>query len=120
MSGWVYLMANDAMPRLYKIGMTVLDPRERAMQLSASSGAPSEFAVLIAVRVPSPLMAERGLHDWYRDARPNDRREFFAFSTREELVLAIDTIRALAGATLPMLHDDLGYWVSLLPEGRRG
>ena len=38
--GWVYILTNEAMPGLVKIGYTMNDPAIRAEELSSDTGVP--------------------------------------------------------------------------------
>ncbi len=83
--GWVYLMRNEAMPGLVKIGMTFDDPRERANQLSAPTSVPMPFEVVHAIKTKYPSAVETMMHDLNKPYRIADNREFFRtdfFATR--------------------------------------
>ncbi len=110
MTGYVYLLANPGMPRLYKIGMTRGDPQERARQLSAPSGLPGDFEVLVAALVPHAGRFERELHSHYRMNRPNDRREFFVFSSRNELEEVCERIATGLGVMKCVRHEEFDFW----------
>jgi hypothetical protein len=72
----IYILTNEAMPDLIKIGMT--DNLERRVgELSRASGVPLPFEVYYACEVESMTEAEPALHDAFLDFRVNPKREFF-------------------------------------------
>lgn len=77
--GFIYLLANRAMPCYYKIGCTERSPHERADELSRSTSAPEPFDVVLYIEVPDFQLREQCLHGHLADFRPNMRREFFVF-----------------------------------------
>jgi hypothetical protein len=79
MAGFIYLLSNPAMPRYYKIGCTGGSPMDRANQLSAASGVPAPFKVLLYVRMENFQREEQWLHAQLADFRPRHSREFFLF-----------------------------------------
>jgi hypothetical protein len=79
MTGFVYMLANNAMPCYYKIGKTSKSPHRRAAELSATTSVPDRFNVVCYVEVEDANEAERRLHDFLADFRPNFEREFFMF-----------------------------------------
>jgi hypothetical protein len=81
MFGFVYLLANDAMPNLYKVGMTERSPHYRAQQL-ASTGVPRPFTVLCYVESDHMEWMERNMHQAMTDFRDTRQREFFRFSRK--------------------------------------
>lgn len=73
----VYVLTNEAMPGLVKIGMTDdAIPDTRVSQLY-STGVPLPFEVQYACRVDNALEVERALHSAFAPQRLNPRREFF-------------------------------------------
>ena len=82
MSGFVYVMTNDSMPGLVKIGHTINTPHQRAEQLN-TTGVPTPFRVEFAVLVKDPEGVEREIHDCFSDKRVNQSREFFAVDVHE-------------------------------------
>lgn len=77
--GFVYLLGNKAMPNYYKIGCTTGSPCARAGQLSAASGVPKPFHVLLYIEVDNFQRVEQRLHLELSDFRASRRREFFRF-----------------------------------------
>lgn len=77
MAGWVYIMSNEYMPGIYKIGMTTTSPETRAKELSSATGVPSPFKVEAAYHCQDPSYAEKELHDALSEYRINNSREFF-------------------------------------------
>jgi hypothetical protein len=75
--GFVYVMINPCMPGIYKIGMTLRSPRQRAEELSSATGVPESFEVAYYAEVDSPAELESSLHQAFADRRVSDRREFF-------------------------------------------
>ena len=59
--GWVYVIANDSMPGLVKVGFSTKDPHLRAEELS-STGTPLPFRVLYDALVFSPREIEQSVH----------------------------------------------------------
>ena len=81
MAGIVYVLTNEAMPDLVKIGHTnstdVKDLRQRVRNLY-TTGVPLPFDIYHAVRAEDPKKAEDLLHEAFRDYRINPNREFFS------------------------------------------
>lgn len=75
--GFIYCMGNEAMPGIYKIGMTERAPSQRCAELSSSTSAPLPFDLLFYGEVEDPCRAEREIHDQLYLERLNDSREFF-------------------------------------------
>lgn len=77
--GFVYLLGNAAMPCYYKIGCTERSPHRRAEELSAGTGVPHPFQVLLYIEADNFQKVEQRLHQELSDFRPNPSREFFCF-----------------------------------------
>ena len=75
--GWVYLLTNESMPGIVKIGMTTRCVDQRAKELSASTSAPTPFKVAHRWPVHDPMAVEAVVHRKLRSRRVNQRREFF-------------------------------------------
>ena len=74
-SGVVYILTNESMPGLIKIGKTG-NLKERLGTLNNTS-VPFNFQVYFAAEVEDMDEIERSFHDGFVDARVNPRREFF-------------------------------------------
>ena len=85
MSGYVYCLTNEAIPKLVKIGKTARDPQVRAAEISAATGVPTPFEVAWARKVPDMDKAEAALHAALSDYRLTRRREFFRCTAAEAL-----------------------------------
>ena len=88
---WVYVLQNQTMPGLYKIGYTHLLPEERAHQLSNSTGVAIPFKVAYAYKCHDGMMLEKEIHRYLDIYRVNNNREFFQVDLEE----AIQTIEFL-------------------------
>ena len=77
MSNIVYILTNEAMPDLIKIGMTSMSLEQRVAELSRPTGVPLPFDVYYAVEVENMREVEDALHDAFLDMRINPKREFF-------------------------------------------
>lgn len=85
----IYVLTNEAMPGLVKIGLTNNDSVEsRIAQLSAHSGVPLPFECYFAAEVGDAGKAEKILHQLFSENRVNPKREFFRLDP-EKVVLAI-------------------------------
>ena len=54
MAGWVYVLSNEFMPGIYKIGMTTTSPATRAKELSSATGVPAPFKIEAAYHCDDP------------------------------------------------------------------
>lgn len=77
----VYILVNEAMPGLVKIGKTN-DLRRRLSQLSNHTGVPAPFDVFYAAKAADMGRVERLMHDAFEDRRLF-RKEFFRVSAEQ-------------------------------------
>ena len=86
-SGIVYLLINEAMPGLVKIGKTTRnDPQLRVDELYNSS-VPVPFECVLAMRVDDPSSVEFALHTAFEPQRVNPRREFFKIDPEQAVAI---------------------------------
>jgi len=88
---WLYIMSNETMPNLLKIGFTNKTPDKRAKQLSRSTGVPLEFKVEYAFKCFNSQQLESEIHRYLLSSRINTNREFFEISL-EEAKRVVDTL----------------------------
>lgn len=72
----VYILQNDAMPGIVKIGRTSSDLEGRIRQLD-TTGIPLPFRCFYAAEVQNGSKVEERLHEAFGDMRVRERREFF-------------------------------------------
>lgn len=84
----VYILTNEAMPSVVKIGLTNDSVEARISQLSAHSGVPLPFECYFAAEVKDCAKLEKTLHQLFSENRINPKREFFKVDP-EKVVLAI-------------------------------
>lgn len=75
--GVVYVLSNQAMPGLLKIGMTTRTMQERLRELNSATGVPVPYRVEAVVEAEDARAVERETHRLLLGTRVNDRREFF-------------------------------------------
>lgn len=80
--GFVYCLGSEAMPCLYKIGMTSGPPMIRCAQLSSGTAVPVPFKILFYVEVQNPAGCEIAIHKAFNDFRVSESREFFCMDIR--------------------------------------
>jgi len=87
--GIVYLLTNDAMPGLVKIGMTTRKDLDQRLKELYTTGVPVPFKCEYACKVPLTRTKEleEALHQAFEPNRINPNREFFKVSTRQILPL---------------------------------
>ncbi|MBV6817546.1 GIY-YIG nuclease family protein [Rahnella sp. PD12R] len=76
--GWIYVLSSESMPGMFKVGMTRNHPRQRAGQLSKSSGSPTPFIIEAKFISTDPERDEKILHEALSRFRVNQSREFFS------------------------------------------
>jgi hypothetical protein len=87
--GWVYVIDNQAMPGLVKVGYSTKDPTLRAKEL-AGTGTPHPFRVVFDALVEEPREVEQAVHAILNQHR--EAKEWFKCSS----FLAIAAIRSSA------------------------
>lgn len=75
--GFIYMLANRAMPGLYKIGRTERSPSARCEELSNPTGVPMPFNILFYAEMTNHVRAEMDVHRAFADQRLANNREFF-------------------------------------------
>jgi hypothetical protein len=86
--GWVYVISNEAMPGLLKVGFSTKDPHLRARELS-HTGSPRPYIVEYDALVRAPRETEQLIHKALRGQR--DGKEWFR-CTLDQAVAAIQSV----------------------------
>ena len=83
--GIVYLLTNEAMPGMVKIGMTMRDDLTKRLNELYTTGVPLPFSCAYACQVPQDRVQqiETALHAAFAPQRVNESREFFRVSTEQ-------------------------------------
>ena len=84
----IYVLTNEAMPGLVKIGLTTDDVSARVAALSSATGVPLPFECYFAAEVKDCAKLEKILHQLFSENRVNPKREFFKVEP-ERVILAI-------------------------------
>jgi hypothetical protein len=80
---WVYILSNPTTPNLLKIGYTKLDPDTRAAQISRATGVALPYKVEWAFKCFNGEQLEGEVHNYLREYRVNNSREFFEVELSE-------------------------------------
>lgn len=75
----VYVLTNEAMPGLVKIGKTSGSIEKRMRELY-KTGVPIPFSCFYAVKVENSDFVESKIHEAFDDVRLNESREFFTIA----------------------------------------
>lgn len=87
----IYVLKNEAMPGLVKIGLTTDSVESRISNLSSSTGVPLPYECHFAAEIPEEVnldKLEKTLHQLFAEHRINPKREFFKVEP-EKVVLAL-------------------------------
>lgn len=91
--GYLYVLANSAMPDMVKVGKTKRQPSQRAQELSGVTGVPTPFIVVFEKLMRDCDAAENFVHTILarKGYRVSDNREFFSAPVSEvvEAVLQV-------------------------------
>ena len=88
-SGYVYLLINQSMEGIVKIGKTTRDPQNRVNELSNATGIPTPFTLIYKQFFNNCSDAEKAIHTNLGHYRVANNREFFKIAVYE----AIDIIQ---------------------------
>lgn len=86
--GFVYVLTNESMPGIVKVGLTTWLPEDRAHSLF-TTGVPTPFVVAYRAVTSRPDAVEQRAHKLLGNQRVNQRREFFEVSVEQ----AIEAVR---------------------------
>jgi Fe2+ transport system protein B len=75
--GWVYVLTNEAMPGLVKVGQTYKTPEIRAQELSSETGVAAHYVVVYKAFVPNYDQVEKVVHRKLKSAGKHYNKEFF-------------------------------------------
>lgn len=80
MEGYVYVLRNESLTGLLKIGSTTFGAEKRAKQLSNTTAIPTPFIVAYEIYVSHHEEFEKTIHKKLSQYRVNPKREFFEVS----------------------------------------
>lgn len=84
--GWIYVLTNEHMPGLVKIGQTANEPHIRASELH-TTGVPSAFEIEYKGLYEDYTIIERSVHRALSTYRVSSNREFFRIDVAEAIVV---------------------------------
>ena len=99
-TGWIYILENEHMPGLLKIGFTRKTVEGRIRELSDHTGVPTAFICVFRRRVRNPEVVETAVHRAL--AACNVAKEFF----RVDFELAVASVRDPAFKNLEPFEDE--------------
>jgi len=100
--GWVYIITNESMPDLVKIGYSKKDPILRAKELN-NTGVPHEYRVAYDALVINPRECEVIVHNKYSYRR--EAKEWFKSSVSEAVSIIQETLSEII--LLEKMHVDI-------------
>lgn len=107
--GYVYILANDSMPGLLKIGKTMHHPEGRARDLQ-STGVATPFKVVYFIPTNQMSAVEQAVHQLLAQYRVSPRREFF----RVDAQTAVNAVASYGGPTTRQGGGLSCFWVLIL------
>jgi hypothetical protein len=108
--GYVYVLKNDYMPGLVKIGMTIRDDYRNRLNDLYTTGVPVPFKAVHAskVRKEDTRKIEQALHVAFAPDRVNPRREFFHMEAERVIaMLRVIEIEDVTDYTNVILRENL-------------
>lgn len=83
----VYVLSNESMPNIVKIGKTTQKDVEQRMSQLYSTGVPTPFRCEYAVEVKDCHKTEQALHIAFDPYRINPKREFFKIAAEQAIAI---------------------------------
>ena len=121
----VYVVVNDSMPNLVKIGMTLRSMSERLAELNNTS-IPVKFEVAKFFICDEPPVIESKIHEHFKNSRLNNNREFFRETPDniERFVRALGSISSgqkyadIKRAKKAKYEEMFSHYCQLIAKGR--
>jgi hypothetical protein len=110
MRGWVYVITNNAMPGLVKVGFSRKDPNLRAKELN-HTGAPHPYIVAYDAMVYEPRDIEQKVHSDL--SRVREGKEWFRCSLRDAIASIRSVVRS--GVLMEPIKNPDGVAAQLSP-----
>jgi hypothetical protein len=110
--GYIYVLANPAMPNMVKIGKCRDIPNVRAAKLSRNTAVPAAFEVIFQHRVYDLDAIERLIHRELGYRRYSRKREFYTVNPN----LAVSLVRSVI---LAAAEAERQFVAGLSPLGRK-
>lgn len=109
-TGYIYVLKNQYMQGLLKIGFTTRKPDDRVKELSGHTGVPGKFSLVRSWEVDDPAAIEKSVFSTLRSYRAEG--EFFAISVEEAQSKIVETLQRLGqadsnGVTIPQKTREL-------------
>lgn len=107
--GFIYILTNEAMPNVVKVGKTTKEPSSRATQLSAATGVPTRFSLFRCYEVTDCGDAEKYTHRILERifGRPNSQREFFSAAADDVAVILGEALQPFLVREEPSTTNDI-------------
>ena len=80
---WIYVLSNESIPDVVKIGYTKQTPEERAYQISSATGVATPFKVEYTFKCHEGEFLEAEIHRHLDSCRVSTNREFFNIGIKE-------------------------------------
>jgi len=90
----IYILTNEAMPNLIKIGYTTRDDLNTRIKELYTTGVPLPFEIYYACLVDDAKKTEKILHQLFQENRINNNREFFQINP-DKVKLALSLINPI-------------------------
>ncbi len=91
-AGFVYVLSNESMPGIVKIGMTTRDPEVRLKEINAATGV-LPFAIEAVIISRNAKWTEREVHERLAGRRISKSREFFRIDPAQAKKTIFDVAR---------------------------
>lgn len=113
-SGYIYILSNDSLSGMVKIGRTSRDPETRAKELSSATGIPTPFVLEYKHYFIDCVKAEALIHKYLEinNKKISDNREFFKISL-EDAISIVEEIDSKYFDTNSDENEDVGSIVSI-------
>jgi len=101
--GFIYILSNESMPGLLKVGLTENSVRQRIRELSSNTGVPTEFKLEKAFEIEASTLfrVEQTIHRELTEAGFHHQKEFFKVSLVQCTYFAEEVILQITGVSSP-------------------
>ena len=125
MKGYIYVLSNESMPGVFKVGRSINGGATRAKQIY-QTGVPTPFQIEFEILVNEPCDTEILIHEELAEYRVSPDREFFKHDLIEIIKCITDVciadygfsvvtdIEQCAAETIRTNHIDIPYYNKLL------